>query len=191
MQNDDHHEHTTETAEPAHAPAVETTTVEAPVTVAKAPETDLLTRVQNAYQTLQQQVADNQAKTQQQRHLVAELRAQLRQRSTDLNRNASPELENHHDDLHENKVLMQNDDCGSLIRHAEQIRENIYHNSSHAETLLPIVTQHLALLELRLRYIRALETLVEDIKQGEALNTRLHAAEAQLQALADALGISA
>lgn len=156
-------EHAVEDLAPAEAEQPE------PV-VAEAAELSLLAKVEQAYQSLQTKYTENQQLIQEKRNQIADLRARMRELAADN----QVDTQNGEEALHNGKLLVQHDSCSTLISHAEQIREHIYHNSSHAESLLAPMKASLELLELRLQYVRNLEGFVAEVKTGLGLQERLH-----------------
>lgn len=156
-------EHAVEDVAPAEAEQPE------PV-VAEAAELSLLAKVEQAYQSLQTKYTENQQLIQEKRNQIADLRTRMRELAADN----QVDTQNGEEALHNGKLLVQHDSCSTLISHAEQIREHIYHNSSHAESLLAPMKASLELLELRLQYVRNLEGFVAEVKTGLGLQERLH-----------------
>lgn len=138
--------------------------------VAEVAELSLLAKVEQAYQSLQTKYTENQQLIQEKRNQIADLRARMRELAADN----QVDTQNGEEALHNGKLLVQHDSCSTLISHAEQIREHIYHNSSHAESLLAPMKASLELLELRLQYVRNLEGFVAEVKTGLGLQERLH-----------------
>lgn len=148
-------------------------------------ETSLLSRVESAYCSLQIKFSDHQ-------RLLLESRSEimaLRHRIKELTADAQINPEEHEDELHQCKLSVQDDDCTTLIGHAEQIREHIYNNSNHAMSLLTPLKASVELLELRLKHICALELLLDNIKLGLSMQDRLLEVDLVIESLASKLDI--
>ena len=139
--------------------------------------------LESTYQKLQGRIADNQVLIQQARDTIAQLRQRIRETQQDLHFDES----NDENELHQAKVSVQNDHCGTLIAQAEQIREHIYHNSSHAEYLLNPLKQQVAMLELRIQHVRAIEQLLTHIRTGMELEQHQAEIDGVLEMLAQKL----
>jgi ribosomal protein L16 Arg81 hydroxylase len=163
-----------------NTPPVENNVVNEPEAI---PEPSLLSKVGQAYHALQAKLVDNQQVIQENRTQIAALRSKMRELAAD----SQVDAHEGEDELHNNKLLVQHDSCGTLISHAEQIREHIYNNSGHAESLLAPLKASVALLELRLQHVRALEQLLENVKVGMALQDRLLEIDLVLESLASKL----
>lgn len=138
-----------------------------------------------AYQSLQNKVTENQVLIHYGREQISALRKQIR----DLQSDFQFDEVNDEGELHQSKVCVQNDDCNALVSHAEQIREHIYHNSTHAESLLQPLKKQVALLELRVQHVRAIEKLLNHIRDGIALEQRVTDIDGVLAVLAQKLDV--
>lgn len=138
-----------------------------------------LLKIIDAYNKLAQKSASNQEIIHQNRVRIADLRAQMRELVADI---AFDEGNDEHD-LHNNKVAVQEDSCANIISHAEMIREKIYHNSAEAQALLAPIKYRVALLELRIQYIRAIEELLLNVKNGMTLQDQLLDIDVDVEAL--------
>lgn len=148
-------------------------------------ETSLLSRVESAYCSLQIKFSDHQRLLLESRSEIMALRHRIKELVLDTQANP----DEHEDELHQCKLSVQHDDCATLITHAEQIREHIYNNSNHAISLLTPLKASVELLELRLKHIRALEQLLENIKLGLAMQDRLLEIDLLIESLASKLDI--
>lgn len=166
-------------AETADMPALQSEeTVE---TAKPEPERPLFVRVGLAYHELLKQLNENQNLVHEQRVQIASLRARIRELVA--TEQAQDEGDNEEDELRNNKLMVQTDDCNTLIRHAEQIRENIHHNTHEAETLLAPMRNSMDLLSTRIQYIRTMEQMVTNVREGIRLKGKLNDADALLQTM--------
>lgn len=141
----------------------------------------LFTRVNQAYHQLLEKVSDNQQRVHEQRVQIADLRTRIRDAAT---AEQSPFDEtDEENELRNHKLKVQTDDCNNLIRHVEQIREHIHHNSVEAETLLAPLRSDMDLLTLRIRYIRAVEQLLANVQEGIRLEEQLSEVNSVLETL--------
>jgi hypothetical protein len=185
-------------APPAETDTVEETAVEPeqpaaePIVAAAEPEPEavpqpsLLSRVEAAYHALQGKLAGNQQVIQENRTKIAALRSRMRELAADSQADAN----DGEDELHNGKLLVQHDSCGTLISQAEQIREHIYNNSGHAESLLAPLKASVELLDLRLQHVRGIEQLLENVKTGMALQDRLLDIDLIVESLANKLEVA-
>lgn len=150
------------------------------------PEVSRFSHLETAYQSLQNKVTENQVLIHYGREQIAALRKQMR----DLQSDCQFDEVNDENELHQGKVTIQNDSCNALISHAEQIREHIYHNSTHAESLIQPLKKQVALLELRVQHVRAIEQLLSYIRIGIALEQRVADIDAFLETLAQKLEVA-
>lgn len=144
------------------------------------PERPLFVRVGLAYHTLLTKVMENQNVVREQRVQIAALRTRLRALIAE---NSLGDDDNEEDELRNNKLMVQTDDCHTLIQHVEQIREHIHQNAGVAETLLTPLHSRVELLTLRVQHIRAIEQLLANVKEGIRLQGRLTEADAVLDSL--------
>jgi hypothetical protein len=170
----------------AGQPATEPTTVTVEAQPEAVPESSLLSRVEQAYYSLQAKLTDSQRTLQENRANIAVLRSRIRALAAD----SQPNIYEDENELHNSKVLVQHDSCSTLISHAEQIREHIYNNSDHAASLLAPLKASVDLLELRVQHVRALEQLLENVKMGLALQERLLEVNLVIEALASKLEVA-
>jgi len=169
-------EHPSDAVETHDTPAVEPEA---------APEPSLLSRVEAAYHTLQGKLAGTQQVIQENRTKIAALRSRMRELAVD-----TADANDGEDELHNGKLLVQHDSCDTLISQAEQIREHIYNNSGHAESLLVPLKASVELLDLRLQHVRGIEQLLENVKTGMALQDRLLGIDQAIKSLADKLELA-
>lgn len=144
----------------------------------------LLGKVREAYQGLHAQLQENQRLIQEGRDSIAAQRSRMRELAAVAY--GSDEEQN----FHHGKVEVHNDSCGALIDQVEQIRDNIYHNTGQAESLLVPFKNGVELLELRVRHVRAIEAMLPRMKEGIALQDRLLEADVLLEGLAKQLGVA-
>lgn len=169
------------------APADMTDNTPAPQTdkPAEAPQAEqerpLFVRVGLVYHSLLSKMHENQKQVHEQRVQIAALRTRIREL---LATEQPQEMEGREEDeLHSNKLMVQTDDCNNLIRQAEKIRENIHYNSGEAETMLAPLRSSMDLLTVRVQYIRALEELVANVREGIRLQGKINGADAVLETL--------
>ncbi len=145
------------------------------------PERPLFVRVGIAYHTLMNKVSENQKLVHAQRVEIASLRARIRELVA--TEHALDDDNSEEEELRNTKLAVQTDDCNNLIRHAEQIREHIHYNSGEAETLLAPLRTSMDLLSVRVQYIRTLEHLVVNVKEGIRLQSKLNESDALLKTM--------
>lgn len=158
-----------------------TETAPTPAEPKAEPERPLFVRVGIAYHTLLNKVGENQKVVHEQRVAIASLRARIRELVA--TENALEDANSEEEELRNTKLVVQTDDCNNLIRHAEQIREHIHYNSSEAETLLAPLRTSMDLLSVRVQYIRTLEHLVGNVKEGIRLQSKLNESDALLKTM--------
>lgn len=162
---------------PAEIPA---SSSEAPAEPPK-PKVALFDRVEHAYHDLRNRVEVNKTRVHEQRVQIAGLRSRIRELVAAEHGQDGDGSEE--DELRNSKLLVQTDDCNNLIHQIEQIRENIHHNSTQAETLLTPLRSGMELLNLRIRHIRSVEQLLADVKEGIDLQQQLNEADSVLETL--------
>lgn len=146
-------------------------------------ELSLLSRVEHAYNSLQDKFTKNQQLLLESRSEIMALRLKINKLTTDVQINEDK------DALHKCKLLAQDNNCTALISHAEQIREHLYNNSNHAISLLIPLKANVDLLELRLQHIQALESFLENVKVGLEIQDRLLEIDLVIESLASKLEI--
>lgn len=167
---------TTETVPPPIPQTDEPT--ETPQTEQERP---LFVRVGLVYHALLNKMHENQNRVHEQRVQIAALRARIRELLA--TEQTQEEESSEEDELQNNKLIVQTDDCNNLIRQAEKIRENIHHNSGEAETMLTPLRNSMDLLTARIQYIRTMEALVANVREGIRLQGKLNGADAVLESL--------
>lgn len=145
------------------------------------PERPLFVRVGLAYHTLINKLGENRKVVHGQRVEIASLRARIRELVA--TEHALDDDNSEEEELHNTKLVVQTDDCNNLIHHAEQIREYILYNSGEAETLLAPLRTSMDLLSTRVQYIRTLEQLVANVREGIRLQGKLNEADALLKTM--------
>lgn len=140
-------------------------------------------QLEAAYQALQNKITENQVLIHYGRDKILTLRKKIRELQGDY----SFDEANNENELHQVKVCIQHDSCNALINHAENIREHIYHNSTHAESLISPLRKQVDLLELRVQHVRAIEQLLDYIRTGITLEQNATESDALLETLTQKL----
>lgn len=144
-----------------------------------------LENIVEAYTDLQGKLAANQTLITAEREAIAELRNHMRQLNAlghDVGENSTG--------LDQGRQLIQADSCANLIRSINQVNDTIQQDSQRAAQLLSPIKAGVEVLELRVKHVSAIESLVAHMQEGMLLQKQLAGAERLMHDLAKQLGLN-
>lgn len=182
--------------EHAERPSVETTKytafdepvisqAEATTAVLKSLDRAGLDNIVDAYSDLQKKLAANQTLISAEREAIAELRNHMRQLNATVHEVAETSA-----GLDQSRKFIQADSCQNLLRSISQVNELIHQDSQRAVQLIKPIKAGVEILELRVKHVNAIESLVEHMQEGLVLQKQLTGADALVHDLAKHLGLS-
>ncbi|MFZ1386012.1 MAG: hypothetical protein WBP46_02190 [Thiolinea sp.] len=139
-----------------------------------------------AYTDLQKRLAANQTVISAEREAIAELRNHMRQ----LNALDHHDLTENSAGLEQSRKLIQADSCQNLLRSINQVNEMIQRDGQGVAQLLTPIKAGVEVLELRVKHVNAIESLLKHIQEGLALQKQLNGADSLLRDLAKHLGLT-
>ena len=144
-----------------------------------------LDNVVDAYSDLQKKLAANQTLISAEREAIAELRNHIRQLNA-----TDHEVAETSAGLDQSRKFIQADSCQNLLRSISQVNELIHQDSQRAAQLIKPIKAGVEVLELRVKHVNAIESLVEHMQEGLILQKQLTGADALVHDLAKHLGLS-
>lgn len=139
-----------------------------------------------AYTDLQKKLAANQTVISAEREAIAELRSHMRQ----LNALDHHDLTENSAGLEQSRKLIQADSCQNLLRSINQVNEMIQRDGQGAAQLLTPIKAGVEVLELRVKHVNAIESLLKHMQEGLVLQKQLSGADSLLHDLAKHLGLN-
>lgn len=139
-----------------------------------------------AYTDLQKRLAANQTVISAEREAIAELRNHMRQ----LNALDHHDLTENSAGLEQSRKLIQADSCQNLLRSINQVNEMIQRDGQGAAQLLTPIKAGVEVLELRVKHVNAIESLLKHMQEGLVLQKQLSGADSLLHDLAKHLGLN-
>lgn len=138
-----------------------------------------------AYTDLQQKLAANQALISAEREAIAALRNQMRQLNAQGHEASSTRL-----GLDQSRQLVQADSCENLIQSLGQVNQLIQQDSQRAMQLMAPIKLGIEILELRVKHVSAIESLLAHMQEGLKLQEQLAGADKLMHDLSNHLGLN-
>lgn len=138
-----------------------------------------------AYNDLQKKLVANQTVISAEREAIAELRNHMRQLNA-----LDHELTENSAGLEQSLKLIQADSCQNLLRSISQVNEMIQRDGQGAAQLLTPIKAGVEVLELRVKHVNAIESLLKHMQEGLVLQKQLSGADSLLHDLAKHLGLN-
>lgn len=139
----------------------------------------------DAYTDLQKKLAANQALISAEREAIAALRNQMRQLNALVH-----DMSETRGGLDEGRQLVQADSCENLMRSISQVKDLIQQDSQRAVQLMTPIKAGVEILELRVKHVSAIESLLTHMQEGLKLQEQLAGADSLIHNLAKQLGLN-